>query len=60
MERLFKKRQVCEIISKSPVTLWRMVKSGEFPKGKRIGIHLMWRESDINQWIQKQFEEKEE
>lgn len=53
MEKLLSSRQVCEILSFSPVTLWRHVKKGacppplKFPNGQN-----RWPESEIRELVE--------
>lgn len=44
--------QLAEILSVSPVTIWRMEKRGELPPRKKLsGRCVGWLESDILEWI---------
>jgi prophage regulatory protein len=41
--------------SLSRATIWRRVRSGEFPAPVRLGPNrIAWLESDVNAWIQDQ------
>jgi predicted DNA-binding transcriptional regulator AlpA len=52
MERLLSSRQVCEILSVSPVTLWRHVKKGLCPPPiKLAGNHNRWPESTLMEYV---------
>jgi prophage regulatory protein len=58
IERLLSLKQVREIIPFSPMQLYRLQKSGEFPRRIKIGKHrIAWRESDIQKWIEAKVKE---
>ena len=56
-ERLLTKAEVAERlrIPVKTMNFWRS--KGKGPKGKRIGTHVMYRESDVEAWIKQQFED---
>lgn len=46
-------RQLAEILSVNPVTIWRMEKRGELPPRKKISNRCVgWLESDIREWLE--------
>jgi prophage regulatory protein len=55
--RLLKKREVTILVGVDPVTLWRWIRAGKFPKPRTIGATndkdgtLRWLETDIQEWI---------
>ena len=52
-EALVRQQQLISygVIPFSPSTLWRKVKSGEFPQPVKISSHITaWRMSDIRAW----------
>lgn len=50
--RLLRRRAVAERVGLSAVTIWRLERSGAFPKSIRISPGaIAWRESDIEEWI---------
>jgi prophage regulatory protein len=50
---ILSKKQVVKKIGLSPVTLWRMEKSGDFPHRIKLGTRRIgWREDDVNSWIE--------
>ncbi len=54
VERLLREPQVLEIIPVSKATLWRGVKSGQFPKPVRLSSRTVaWTESSIQSYIDK-------
>ena len=51
--RLLRRRQVEEITGLSPSSIYRLMKSGEFPRPVRVGrTAVRWRESDITAWVE--------
>ena len=51
-DRLLRRREVEEITALSRSTIYRMVKTGQFPQPVKIGSRAVrWRLSDINAWI---------
>ncbi len=45
--------ELAEILSVSPVTIWRMEKRGELPPRKRISARCVgWLEDDIREWLE--------
>jgi len=60
-KRLLRLPQVLERIPVSKSTWWAGVRSGRFPEAIRMGERCtMWRESDIDAWIEKISETSEE
>ena len=52
---LLRKGKVLERVPLSSTTLWRLCRSGAFPAPVRISTNAVaWRESDVEEWIQKQ------
>ncbi len=49
--RLLSKRQVLGIVSLSYPTIWKMMRSGTFPRSRVVGGKSMWVTSEINDWI---------
>lgn len=44
--------ELAEILSVSPVTIWRMQKRGELPARSQISNRIVgWLESDIEDWL---------
>lgn len=50
-ETLFRSKDVCELLSCSRVTLWRMTRNGLLPIPTRIGRSNYWRAGDIHDFI---------
>ena len=49
---LLSKAQVIEITTLSHTTIWRMMKSGTFPKSVKASMgRVAWRKSDIDNWL---------
>jgi predicted DNA-binding transcriptional regulator AlpA len=49
--RMLSEKQVLQIVPVSPVTLWRMEKKGQFPKGSYISANRkIWYEDEIIAW----------
>lgn len=51
-KRLLRLKQVLERIPVGKVTWYRGINDGRFPKGVLVGRMRMWRESDIDAWIE--------
>ena len=52
-DRLLKRREVEEITGLSRSTIYRMVKTGQFPQPVRVGPKAVrWRLSDIIAWLE--------
>lgn len=51
--KLMRLADVVEKCKISKTTIWRKVKSGDFPKAKVIGGLSFWYEKDIEDWIEK-------
>jgi prophage regulatory protein len=44
------------IVPFSSATLWRQVKSGEFPKPVKLSIRITaWRVQDVREWLNKMY-----
>ena len=51
--RLLRRRQVEEITGIGRSSIYRLMKSGEFPQRVRVGRNAVrWRESDITAWVE--------
>ena len=51
-DRLMRLEEVVEVTALSRSTIYRMVKTGQFPQSKQIGLRAVrWKLSDINAWI---------
>lgn len=49
---LLRERQLREVLPFSGVTLWRRVKTGDFPQPVRLpGRITAWRWGDVRQWL---------
>lgn len=54
MKNIIRPKHLCEILSVSRTTLWRMENEGELPARKQISKrNVGWLESDIEKWLQK-------
>ncbi|MBJ2292355.1 AlpA family phage regulatory protein [Pseudomonas sp. MF5691] len=52
--KLLNKKQVCAILGVSPVTLWRWVCAGHFPKPIQLGPRrVAWRSSAVEAFLAK-------
>ena len=55
MDRILRTPEVVKITGLSKTTIWRRVKSGDFPAPVRLGSlatrSVGWRESHIKQWL---------
>lgn len=52
--QLWSKKQVCGRLGVSPVTLWRWVCSGHFPKAIQLGPRrIAWRSSVVEAFLAK-------
>ena len=50
--RILKWKDLAPIVGCSRVTIWRMEKSGQFPKRIRISSHLVgWLEHEAEEWL---------
>lgn len=47
-----RQKQLLPIIGFSAPTLWRKVKTGDFPKPVKLGKNITaWKMAEVNQWI---------
>ena len=55
MDRILRIPEVVEITGLSRTTIWRRVRSGDFPPPVRLGSpatrSVGWRESEIRKWV---------
>ena len=55
MERMIRLPEIREITGLSNATIWRRVKSGDFPAPVRLGSmatrSIGWRESEVKRWL---------
>ena len=51
--KLLRRRQVEEITGIGRSSIYRLMKSGEFPQRVKVGRNAVrWRESDITAWVE--------
>jgi|UniRef100_A0A7C3WL42 prophage regulatory protein len=52
MQRVFRAKELVELIGISRASIWRLEKSGLFPRRKKIGLRAVgWLAEDIEQWL---------
>ena len=56
IDRLLFTEEVAEMIRKSPSALRYMIHTGSAPRSAKIGGRRMFKESDVEAWIQEQFD----
>jgi excisionase family DNA binding protein len=54
MDKILTAKEVLELLSVSPVTLWRWRQYGTGPRWVKIGRHYRYRESDLEAWLEAQ------
>jgi prophage regulatory protein len=53
MEALIRKAELKRLVGLSDISIWRMVRSKDFPQPLRIGKRAVaWRASDIMEWVE--------
>jgi predicted DNA-binding transcriptional regulator AlpA len=53
-DRIIRSKEVLEKTGLSRTTIWRLEKTGEFPRRVSLGGNMIgWRLSEINRWIEK-------
>ncbi len=58
-ERVLRKPEVFHLVALSDSTIWRMEKSGLFPKRLKIGGNSVgWLKSEIDEWIETRAEQR--
>lgn len=50
-ERLLPMREVCRRTSYSRPSVYRLVKCGKFPRPRKLGFKIGFRESEIDDWM---------
>lgn len=59
-ERILRKKEVLSVIGLSDTTLWRMEKTGQFPKRINLGGNSVgWLSSEIQKWIKLKAEKRQ-
>ena len=56
LDRLLTPRQLAEYLEVRVATLYAWRYAGEGPPGFRIGKHLRYRSSDVDEWLRDQIE----
>ncbi|MCK6667829.1 AlpA family phage regulatory protein [Enterobacter asburiae] len=57
--RYIKMGEMCRLVGKTPPTIRKMIKTGEFPKPRKVGgTFLGWLESDFQEWVAGQKDEQ--
>ena len=58
-DRLLYIEEVAEMLRKSPASIRYMIHAGDAPPSAKLGGRRMFRESDVNAWINDQFAKEE-
>lgn len=54
MKKIIRSKQLCEILSVSRTTLWRMENEGQLPARIQISKRSVgWLDSDIEDWLER-------
>ena len=60
MRKLIKKNEVMEMCGISSSTLYRLIKSGQFPNPVKTSERsVAWIENEVEQWIDSRIEERD-
>jgi prophage regulatory protein len=50
-ERFLTKKALCQKVGVTFPCIWRMIREGNFPKGRAVGSRTLWISSEIDAWI---------
>jgi prophage regulatory protein len=51
--RLLSRREVMDRVNLSYPSIWKMMRDGDFPRGRAIGnLKIVWVESELTEWIE--------
>jgi prophage regulatory protein len=51
--KIIRPKELADLLSVSPVTVWRMEQRGELPQRRKISTGTVgWLESDIKEWLE--------
>ena len=50
-DKLLSRKEVCKFVGVSQQTIWRWVKDGRFPKPLKTVRRVVWKEADLQAWI---------
>ncbi|AOP54607.1 helix-turn-helix transcriptional regulator [Brevibacterium aurantiacum] len=56
IDRLLYVEEVAEMLRKTPSALRYMIHAGDAPKSAKIGGRRMFKKSEVNAWIEEQFD----
>ena len=48
------REEVCEKTRLSYVSVWRRIKTGDFPRGRNVVGKILWKETDVDKWLEAQ------
>ena len=46
--------EVCAKTRLAYVSIWRRLKAGTFPRGYQVGPRILWKESEVDAWLEAQ------
>ena len=46
------RREVVAKVHLCYVTIWRLLKANDFPRGRNVRGKILWKESDIDAWLE--------
>lgn len=50
--KIYRKKELCQLLGISSATLYRMVKAGSFPGSIRISENMVgWLAGDVDEWL---------
>ena len=53
LDRLIREDELRELLGVSHATIWRLVRSGHFPRPIRIGqAAVAWPEDEVREWVE--------
>jgi excisionase family DNA binding protein len=56
MDRLLTTQETADLLRIPKKTLYMWTRRGTGPKGKKLGLRVMYREKDVQAWLDEQFE----
>ncbi len=48
------RKEICDKTRLAYNTIWRRIHAGTFPRGRRIGNRILWREDEVDAWMESQ------
>ncbi len=48
------RKEICDKTRLGYMSIWRRIDAGTFPRGRKVGHRILWREDEVDAWMESQ------